>query len=79
MLAPFTLPIGLLMGRKAMREDKERRLSMRRQEAKQALRRYIDEAQFAVGKDQRDTLRRVQRELRDRFQERGARAGADAR
>jgi hypothetical protein len=69
-LAPFTLPVGLLMGRKALREDRERRLTMRRQEAKQALRRYVDEAQFAVGKDQRDTLRRVQRELRDRFQQR---------
>ena len=70
MLTPLTLPLGLLMGRKALREDRERRLTMRRQEAKQALRRYVDEAQFAVGKDQRDTLRRVQRELRDRFQER---------
>ena len=70
MLAPLTLPVGLLMGRKALRDDRERRLAMRRQEAKQALRRYVDEAQFAVGKDQRDTLRRVQRELRDQFQDR---------
>jgi hypothetical protein len=69
-LAPLTLPVGLLMGRKALREEQDRRLMVRRQEAKQALRRYVDEAQFAVGKDQRDTLRRVQRELRDRFQER---------
>jgi hypothetical protein len=43
---------------------------MRRQDAKTAVRRYVDEAQFALGKDLRDGLRRIQRELRDAFQAR---------
>jgi hypothetical protein len=70
MLTPFTLPIGLMMGRKALRDERERQLMMRRGDAKQAVRRYIDEAQFAVGKDLRDTMRHVQRDLRDQFQAR---------
>lgn len=69
MIAPWTVPIGLLMGRKSMRDEKERQLSMRRGQAKNAVRKYVDEASFNVGKDSRDTLRRVQRQLRDHFAE----------
>jgi hypothetical protein len=70
MVNPLTLPVGLLLGRKALRDEKERKLTMRRQEAKNAVRRYLDELQFTVGKDLRDTLRMVQRQLRDAFQAR---------
>jgi hypothetical protein len=69
-LNPISLPLGLLLGRKALRDEKERKLTIRRQEAKAAVRRYVDEAQFALGKDLRDGLRRIQRELRDLFQAR---------
>ena len=31
------------------------------------LRRYCDDVQFQVGKDSRDTLRRIQRQLRDHY------------
>jgi hypothetical protein len=71
-LNPVTIPLSVLMGRKALRDERERKLMMRRQEAKTAVRRYVDEAQFTLGKDLRDGLRRIQRELRDLFQARAA-------
>jgi hypothetical protein len=40
---------------------------MRQNAAKNAVRRYVDEVQFMAGKDSRDTLRRVQRQLRDHY------------
>lgn len=58
---------GMLMGRKALREEKGRQLTARRSTAKNTVRKYLDEAQFLAGKDSRDTLRRVQRELRDHY------------
>jgi hypothetical protein len=68
-LAVGALPVaaGLLMGRKALRDEQERQLTMRRQSAKNAVRKYLDEASFLAGKDSRDTLRRVQRLLRDHY------------
>jgi hypothetical protein len=36
-------------------------------EAKSAVRKHIDEATFQIGKDSRDNLRQIQRELRDHF------------
>ncbi|HEY8216940.1 MAG TPA: dynamin family protein [Acidimicrobiia bacterium] len=70
MLNPITLPLSVLLGRKALKDERDRKLMMRRQEAKTAVRRYVDEAQFALGKDLRDGLRRIQREMRDGFQAR---------
>lgn len=70
-LAPIALPVGLLMGRSSLREEKRRQLAARQAQAKNAIRRYCDEVQFVMGKDSRDTLRRIQRQLRDHY---GARA-----
>jgi hypothetical protein len=67
MANPATIVIGLFMGRKALRDEKDRQLQMRRGQAKQAHRKYTDEVGFVVGKDSRDTMRRVQRQLRDFF------------
>jgi gas vesicle protein len=63
------LPVaaGLVLGRKSVRDEKERQLAMRRNQAKNAMRKYIDEVQFQLAKDSRDTLRRVQRQLRDHY------------
>jgi tRNA U34 5-carboxymethylaminomethyl modifying GTPase MnmE/TrmE len=69
-LNPFTLTVGLLMGRKAIKDHKEREMASRRQDAKNAVRKYVDEVNFQVGKDSKDTVRRVQRALRDTFQTR---------
>ncbi|MGI9614124.1 MAG: dynamin family protein [Acidimicrobiales bacterium] len=69
--AVFVIPVGigagLLLGRKGLKDEKERALARRRGEAKAAVRRYCDEVSFQIGKDSRDTLRRIQRQLRDHY------------
>lgn len=69
-LGPIAVGIGLVMGRKSLKDEKERQLAGRRAQAKNAVRRYCDEVNFQVGKDSKDTLRRVQRELRDYYEQR---------
>jgi GTPase SAR1 family protein len=68
------LPIGIaaaaLMGRSGMKDDRKRQLEARRSKAKLAVRRYVDEFNIHVGKDSRDVIRRIQRELRDGYTER---------
>jgi hypothetical protein len=66
-LGPLGIGIGLVMGRKGLRDEKERQLQQRRGQAKNAIRRYCDEVSFVTGKDSRDTLRRIQRQLRDHY------------
>jgi hypothetical protein len=67
LINPLTAVVGLGLGRRALRDERKRQLTLRRQQAKQAVRRYLDEVSFAVNKDSRDALRRVQRDLRDEF------------
>jgi hypothetical protein len=64
---PVTLMIGLLSGGSAVKTVKDRELTGRRQQAKTAMRKYVDDVNFYVGKDFRDTIRHLQRELRDTF------------
>ena len=64
---PLTAVIGIGLGRRALKDERKRQLMMRRQQAKLATRRYLDELSFAVSKDSRDAIRTVQRELRDEF------------
>lgn len=64
-LPAIAVGIGLVMGRKGLVDEKKRHLMARRAQAKNAVRKYCDEVSFAVGKDSRDTVRRVQRQLRD--------------
>jgi len=66
-LGPLGIGIALVMGRKGLREEKERQVVLRRSQAKNAIRRYCDEVSFVAGKDSRDTLRRIQRQLRDHY------------
>jgi hypothetical protein len=66
-LNPASVVVGLLLGRKTFRDEKNRALAQRRQQAKNAHRKYTDELAFEVTKDARDTLRRLQRQLRDHF------------
>ena len=70
MVNPLTVVLGLVMGRGAIKQEKERQLGLRRAQAKGSIRKYIDEVTFQVGKDSRDTIRRMQRQLRDTFQAR---------
>jgi hypothetical protein len=69
-LGPIAVGAGLILGRKALRDEKERALMQRRQTAKNAVRKYTDEVTFLAGADSRNMLRRVQRQLRDHFSER---------
>jgi hypothetical protein len=66
-LGPIGLGIGLVLGHRGLREEKKRQVQKRRADAKNAVRRYCDKITFVAGKDSRDTLRRVQRELRDHY------------
>lgn len=66
-LGPLALGIGLVMGRKGLREEKKRQRTARQNQAKNAVRRYCDQVTFVMGKDSRDTLRRIQRHLRDYY------------
>jgi GTPase SAR1 family protein len=66
-LGPLGVAVGLVMGRKSLKDEKQRQLLNRRMHAKNAVRRYCDEVQFMMSKDSRDTLRRIQRQLRDHY------------
>lgn len=66
-LGPIGIGIGLVMGHRGLREEKKRQVQRRRAEARNAIRRYCDEVSFVANKDSRDTLRRVQRQLRDHY------------
>ncbi|QJY45955.1 dynamin family protein [Pseudonocardia broussonetiae] len=67
MLNPLSIGAGLLFGAKTVREEQARQLARRTSEAKAAVRKHLDEVTFQVGKDSRDMLRQVQRQLRDHF------------
>lgn len=67
LLNPLSLLVGVLVGRRAYREDMSSRLSRRQAEAKNLARRHIDDVVFQVGKQLKDRLRLVQRVARDHF------------
>lgn len=67
MMSPAVLAIGLLMGRKTVQGEKKRQLLSQRNQGKGAVRRYADEVTFTVGKDSRDAVRTIHRQLRDHF------------
>nr|WP_231134474.1 dynamin family protein [Motilibacter deserti] len=72
-VAPVAAAVGLgVLGRWALREERQRQLAQRRQEAKAKATMYVDEALFVLSKDCRDALRRAQRELREEFNRRAA-------
>jgi replication fork clamp-binding protein CrfC len=69
MMNPLAVGAGLLLGRKAYKEDQENRLNRARGEAKMNMRRFIDDVSFVVMKESRDRLKIVQRQLRDHYRE----------
>jgi Dynamin family len=76
LLMPIVAPIALVLaagiGQKVIRDERRRQVTYRRQQAKNAARKYVDEIAFMVTKDSRDTLRATQRTLRNDFQARAA-------
>lgn len=69
MFNPLSLGAGLLLGRKAYKEDMENRMLRVRSEAKTNMRKFIDDVAFVVGKESRDRLKGIQRQLRDHYRE----------
>ncbi|MEV4951958.1 dynamin family protein [Paenarthrobacter nitroguajacolicus] len=69
LINPLSVGAGLMLGRKAYREDKEARLKQRQSEAKVLVRKHVDDVVFQVGKQLKDRLRLVQRATRDHFTE----------
>ncbi|MET0813023.1 MAG: Isoniazid-inducible protein iniA, partial [Microbacterium sp.] len=67
LINPLSLLVGVLVGRRAYREDMSSRLSRRQAEAKNLTRRHIEDVVFQVGKQLKDRLRLVQRVARDHF------------
>jgi hypothetical protein len=67
MLGPIGIGIGLVLGHRGLREEKKRQIQKRRVDARNAVRKYCDKITFVAGKDSKDTLRRIQRELRDHY------------
>ncbi|AHH22038.1 putative isoniazid inducible protein IniA [Nocardia nova SH22a] len=67
LINPVSLGAGVLLGGKAFRDDKRERLTRRRNEAKAAVRRYLDDVSFEASKQSRDRLHRIHRILRDHF------------
>ncbi|WP_367729048.1 dynamin family protein [Microbacterium sp. LMI1-1-1.1] len=67
LINPLSLLAGVLVGRRAYREDMSSRLTRRQNEAKNLLRRHIEDTVFQVGKQLKDRLRLVQRTARDHF------------
>ena len=63
----LSLGAAVLLGGKTVRDEKKRMLHRRQADAKQAVRKHIDEVTFQVGKDSRDKQWRTQRQLRDHF------------
>jgi len=67
LLNPISIGAGLLLGGKTISDERRRVVQRRQAEAKTVVRRYVDDVTFQVGKDSRDMLRGVQRDLRDHF------------
>jgi hypothetical protein len=67
LLNPISIGAGLLLGGKTISDERRRVVARRQAEAKMVVRRYVDDVSFQVGKDSRDMLRGVQRDLRDHF------------
>jgi hypothetical protein len=67
LINPFSIGAGLLMGAKGFTDDRRRVYAKRQADAKAAIRRYADDVIFQAGKESRELLRRVQRDLRDYY------------
>jgi signal recognition particle receptor subunit beta len=64
---PVGVVVGLALGRRQLKAERERVLAQRRHEARQAVRRHVDAVSAEIMKLARDDQRRVQRLLRDEW------------
>jgi replication fork clamp-binding protein CrfC len=69
MFNPLSIGAGALLGRKAYKDDMDNRMLRVRSEAKNNMRRFVDDVSFVVTKESRDRLKGIQRQLRDHYRE----------
>lgn len=62
--------VGMVFGGKQLFEERKRKATQRRQQARTAVRQFLDDAQFEITKSLRDLSRDLQRKLRDHFSDR---------
>jgi hypothetical protein len=67
---PFALAIGVFVGGKTLRQARKRELQRRREQAIDAIDRYLDDASQAADRQWRASLRTIRRELRTAYQRR---------
>ncbi|MGE0299160.1 dynamin family protein [Pseudonocardia sp.] len=66
---PLSVGAALFMSGKAVGDERKRLVTKRRNDAKTAIRRHVDDVTFQLTADTRTRLRGIQRELRDHFTE----------
>jgi len=67
---PFALAIGVFVGGKTLRQARKRELQRRREQAIEAIDRYLADAADAADRQWRASLRNIRRELRAAYQKR---------
>jgi hypothetical protein len=67
---PVLLGTGAVFGGMQLLEERKRKIAMRRQNARQQVRQFVDDVQFEIGDQLTGSIRDLQRDLRDEFTER---------
>ena len=67
---PVMIGAGALFGSMQLMDERKKKLTMRRQSARQQVRKFLDDVQFQVGNEISTMVREGQRELRDEFTDR---------
>ena len=67
LINPISIGGGALFGGKTIRDESKSLLKKRQAEARNAVQRHVDDVFVQINKEARDTVRRVQRALRDHF------------
>lgn len=67
LINPISIGGGALFGGKTIRDESKSLLKKRQAEARTAVQRHVDDVFVRLNKEARDTVRRVQRALRDHF------------
>ncbi len=67
---PVLLGAGALFGGMQLLDERKKKVTARRQSARQQVRQFLDDVQFEVGNEITTMVREVQRDLRDEFTDR---------
>jgi Dynamin family len=67
---PVMIGAGALFGSMQLMDERKKKLTMRRQSARQQVRKFLDDVQFQVGNEISTMVREGQRDLRDEFTDR---------